>query len=154
MNGAKTKIMSNCNDVTDVALDNNSRIKVVNEYVYLGQRISFDKNSQRVEISRRIQLGWTAFGKLCDVFNSKFPQYLKTQVFDQCVLPTLTYASETWSLNEDHGVFKDCSKKNAGNTITAPKNKQMEQTKDKGDRHGRMGSKAKMEMGWPSNEGR
>ena len=100
MNAAKTKIMSNCNDVTDVDLDNNSKIKVVNEYVYLGQRISFDKNSQRAEISRRIQLGWTAFGKLSDVFNSKFPQYLKTQVFDQCVLPTLTYASETWSLNE------------------------------------------------------
>ena len=78
--------------------------KVVNEYVYLGQRISFDKDSQRAEISRRIQLGWTAFGKLSDVFNSKFPQYLKTQVFDQCVLPTLTYALETWNLYE--GIMK------------------------------------------------
>ena len=65
--------MFNCNDVTDVNLDNNNKIKVVNEYVYLIQRISFDKNSQRAEISRRIQLGWTAFGKLSDVVNSKFP---------------------------------------------------------------------------------
>ena len=73
MNAAKSKIMSNCNDVTDVDLDNNSKIKVVNEYVYLGQRISFDKDSQRPEISRRIQLGWTAFGKLSNVFISKFP---------------------------------------------------------------------------------
>ena len=85
----KPKIMSNCNDVTDVDLNNNSKIKVWNEYVYLGQRISFDKNSQRAEISKRIQLGWTAFGKLSDVFNSKFPQYLKTQVFDQYVLLTV-----------------------------------------------------------------
>ena len=68
--------------------------------MYLGQRISFDKNSQTEEISRRIQLGWTAFGKLSDVFNSKFSQYLKTQVFDQCVLPTFTYALEIWSLNK------------------------------------------------------
>ena len=66
MNAAKPKIMSNCNVVTDVDLDNNSKIKVV-KYVYLGQRISFDKDSQRAEISRRIQLGWTAFGKLSDV---------------------------------------------------------------------------------------
>ena len=92
MTAAKTKIMSNCNDVTDVNLDNNSKIKVVNKYVYLGQRIFFDKDSQREEISRRIQLGWTTFGKLSDVFNSKFPQYLKIRV--------LTYASETWSPNE------------------------------------------------------
>ena len=36
MKAAKTKIMSNCNDVTDVNLYNNSKIKVVNKYVYLG----------------------------------------------------------------------------------------------------------------------
>ena len=57
MKAAKTKIMSNCNDVTNVDLNNNSKIKVVNEYVFLGQRISFDKDSQKAEISRKIQLG-------------------------------------------------------------------------------------------------
>ena len=55
-------------------------------------------------------------------------------------------------------MFKDCSKKdgeeNAGNTTTGPKDKRMDQTKDKGDRHRRTGGKAKMEMGWPSDEGR
>ena len=55
-------------------------------------------------------------------------------------------------------MFKDCSKKNgkenAGNTTTGPKDKRMDQTKDKGDRHRRTGNKTKMEMGWPSNEGR
>ena len=60
MNAAKTKIMANSNNATDVDLDNNSKIKVVNEYVYLGQRISFDRDSQRAEISRRIEFGWTA----------------------------------------------------------------------------------------------
>ena len=45
-------------------------------------------------------------------------------------------------------MFKDCSKKageeNAGNTTTGPKDKQMDQTKDKVDRHRRTGGKAKM----------
>ena len=45
-------------------------------------------------------------------------------------------------------MFKDCLKKegekNAGNTTTQPKDKQMDQTKDKGDRNHRTGSKAKI----------
>ncbi|CAH2234283.1 jg15013 [Pararge aegeria aegeria] len=44
----------------------------------------------------RIQLGWAAFGKLRKT--SKFPQYLKTKVFEQCVLPVMTYGTETWPL--------------------------------------------------------
>ena len=56
MDDLKT-MLQECNDVTDVDLDNNSKIKVVNEYVYLGQKISFDKDSQRAKISKRIQLG-------------------------------------------------------------------------------------------------
>ena len=55
-------------------------------------------------------------------------------------------------------MFKDCSKKdgeeNAENTTTEPKDKRMDQTKDKGDRHRKTGGKAKMEMGWPSDESR
>ena len=55
-------------------------------------------------------------------------------------------------------MFKDYSKKdgeeNAGNTTTGAKDKRMDQTKDKGNIHRRTGGKAKMEMGWPSNEGR
>ncbi|CAH2231293.1 jg20612 [Pararge aegeria aegeria] len=46
----------------------------------------------------RIQLGWAAFGKLRDIFSSKIPSCLKTKVFEQCVLPVMTYGSETWSL--------------------------------------------------------
>ncbi|CAG9136768.1 unnamed protein product [Plutella xylostella] len=33
-----------------------------------------------------------------DVFKSSLPQCLKTKVFNQCVLPTLTYGAETWTL--------------------------------------------------------
>ncbi|CAH2216950.1 jg22327 [Pararge aegeria aegeria] len=30
--------------------------------------------------------------------NPKIPQCLKTKVFEQCVLPVMTFGSETWSL--------------------------------------------------------
>ncbi|CAG9123735.1 unnamed protein product [Plutella xylostella] len=53
------------------------------------------------EITRRIQLGWAAFSKLDDVLKSKIPQCLKTKVFNQCVLPTLTYGAETWTLTKE-----------------------------------------------------
>ena len=36
--------------------------------------------------------------KLCRIFSSRIPQCLKTKVFDQFLLPVLTYGSQTWSL--------------------------------------------------------
>ncbi|CAG9122988.1 unnamed protein product [Plutella xylostella] len=60
--------------------------------VQLG-RCDFEK-----EVTRRIQLGWAAFGKLRSVFTSEIPQCLKSKVFEQCVLPVMTYGAETWSL--------------------------------------------------------
>ncbi|PZC76229.1 hypothetical protein B5X24_HaOG204909 [Helicoverpa armigera] len=45
-----------------------------------------------------MQLGWAAFGKLHNVFSYDIPQCLKMKVFNQCVLPAMTYGTETWSL--------------------------------------------------------
>ncbi|CAH2268238.1 jg22297 [Pararge aegeria aegeria] len=63
-----------------------------------GSISKLDRNSFEKEIDRRIQLGWGAFGKLRRVFSSPIPQCLKTKVFDQCVLPVMTYGAETWTL--------------------------------------------------------
>ncbi|CAK1604107.1 unnamed protein product [Parnassius mnemosyne] len=49
------------------------------------------------EVNRRIQLGWAAFGKLRHIFSSDIPQNLKTKLYNQCVLPVMTYGTETWS---------------------------------------------------------
>lgn len=56
------------------------------------------RNNFQSEVNRRIQLGWAAFGKLRQVFSSPIPQSLKTKVFDQCVLPVMTYGAKTWTL--------------------------------------------------------
>ena len=51
------------------------------------------------EILNRTKLGWRKFGQLNIVFKSNMPFCLKRKLFDQCVLPVLTYGCETWTLN-------------------------------------------------------
>lgn len=98
MNMDKTKIMYNVHVAPVPVIVGNDTLKVVDHYVYLGQIVQLGRSNFDKEVARRIQLGWAAFGKLRDIFSSKIPQCLKTQVFDQCVLPVMTYGAETWSL--------------------------------------------------------
>ena len=98
MNMDKTKVMSNVHVVPTPVSVGNSTLEVVDGYVYLGQTVQLGRSNFEKEVNRRIQLGWAAFGKLRNVFSSKIPQCLKTKVFNQCVLPVMTYGSETWSL--------------------------------------------------------
>lgn len=101
MNMSKTKIMTSRETRVPNITVGNSIIEVVSDYVYLGHCLSFGQGSQVKEVARRIQLGWAAFGKLDDVFKSKIPQCLKTKVYNQCVLPILTYGAETWPLTKE-----------------------------------------------------
>jgi hypothetical protein len=73
-------------------------LEVVQKYVYLGQTLQLGRNNFEDEVNRRIQLSWAAFGKLRRVFSSSITQSLKTEVFNQCVLPVMTYGAETWKL--------------------------------------------------------
>lgn len=86
MNYAKTKIMTNADDE-------------VNDYIYLRKNIKINKENQIAEI--RIRLDWRRqqFDKLSYILeNERYPQYLKTGVYNQCVLLVLTYRSPTWVL--------------------------------------------------------
>ena len=98
MNMDKTKIMCNAHVVPTPISVENSVLEVVDSYVYLGQVVQLGRSDFQKEANRRIQLGWAAFGKLRNVFSSDIPQCLKSKVFDQCVLPVMTYGTETWSL--------------------------------------------------------
>lgn len=98
MNMGKTKIMSNAH-VTPIPVHvGNDKIEAVEQYVYLGQTIQLGRLNFDKEVCRRIQLGWAAFRKLRHIFSSQIPQSLKTKVYNQCVLPVMTYGTETWSL--------------------------------------------------------
>ena len=103
MNLHKTKVM--CNKYTEQSDEileiENQQIEKVEHYIYLGQRISLHDSSKENEIKRRITLGWQAFGRANSVFqNKKIPIILKRKVYDQCILPTVTYGAETWNLTK------------------------------------------------------
>ena len=65
--------------------------------MYLGQNICLQDTNQTQEINRRIRLGWAKFGKLNSIMKGDLPICLKTKVYNQCVIPTITYGSETWT---------------------------------------------------------
>ena len=105
MNIKKTKIMHNAHardkNNSNVSIGNDI-IEVVDQYIYLGQRISMDSASKEQEIKRRITLCWQAFGRASSIFKIKdIPIILKRQVYDQCILPVVTYGAETWNLTKN-----------------------------------------------------
>lgn len=66
-------------------------------YKYLRYEIRVGRDNQTCEIERRIGLIWAAYGKLKHIFKSEI---LKRKVFDQCILPVLTYDLETSTLTQ------------------------------------------------------
>ena len=40
------------------------------------------------------------FGKNRDIFKSKMPICLKRKIYNQCVIPAMTYGCETWKLTK------------------------------------------------------
>ena len=74
-------------------------LKLVEEYKYLGQLIKLLKDHDS-EIKRRIKIGLKTFGINRDVLKSKMPMCLKRKVYNQCVIPAMTYGCETWKLRK------------------------------------------------------
>ena len=99
MNKSKTKIMFNKNVVGKMIKVDGEILEEVHDYNYLGQVIHTEL-SHETEIRRRISLGWAAFSKYGDVMNSNISVCLKRKIYNQCVLPVLTYGSETWGLTK------------------------------------------------------
>ena len=103
MNFKKTKIMCNkhAEDTNRTITIHNNEIEEVDHYIYLGQRISMETASKEQEIKRRITLGWQAFRRASAIFkNKEIPTCLKSQVYNQCIIPTVTYGSETKNLTK------------------------------------------------------
>ncbi|CAH2233484.1 jg14913 [Pararge aegeria aegeria] len=60
----KTKIMSNAHIPLQPVIFENTALKIVGEYVYLGHMIQLGRSNFEKEVNLRIQLGWAAFGKI------------------------------------------------------------------------------------------
>lgn len=69
------------------------------EYIYLGKQISFKRSRHRDELIRRVNMAWNKFWSLKEVLKSNVPVRLKKKVLDSCILPSLSYASQSWIFN-------------------------------------------------------
>ena len=100
MHRGKTKYMTNEKEPEKVMLGDDE-IEKVGMYKYLGQEIRLN-NITEEEVKARVRMGWACFGKYKEILLSKsVPQKLKSKMFDQCILPTMTYGCQTWALNKE-----------------------------------------------------
>ncbi|CAG9839285.1 unnamed protein product [Diabrotica balteata] len=63
MNFSKTKLMSNKDDKPMINIEG-TEIEHVDKYTNLGQNVRVSKENHTTEISRRVKMGWAAFGRL------------------------------------------------------------------------------------------
>ncbi len=98
MHKGKTKYMTNTNiNEEDVIEIEDQTIEMVNKYKYLGQTVQMKDNTQE-EVETRIRAGWGAFGRYRDILCDKnISISLRRRVFNQCVIPAITYGSECWT---------------------------------------------------------
>ena len=99
INLTKTKVMYNSFAVQEPVKLQGKPLDVCLEYTYLGQLVTTGEKNRINEVNRRMKLGWRAFGRNSHIMKSRMPMVLKRKVFNQCILPVLTYGSETWVLN-------------------------------------------------------
>ena len=52
------------------------------------------------EINKRITLTWNKYWSLKYIFKGPYSNKQKSEIFNSCVLPTLLYGSQTWSLTK------------------------------------------------------
>lgn len=98
MNMSKTKLMSNS---AKAPIDvNGNEIEYMNEYVYLGQVISPEDQTDK-ELQRRTTNAWKKFWSLKDVLKAKeIPTGQKFKIFKSCIIPVLSYGCQTWGLTK------------------------------------------------------
>lgn len=98
MNMSKTKLMTNSTKKQIIL--NGKEIDYVNEYVYLGQIISPEDQTDK-ELEKRTTNAWRKFWSLKEVFKTKeIPTGQKFKVFNSCIIPIITYGCQTWGLTK------------------------------------------------------
>lgn len=98
MNASKTKIMTNSQKKTINVEE--KPIEYAQEYVYLGKLVSFDAHSNEKEIDRRISIAWKKYWAQKEILKGNYSLNIKKTIMDSSILPSLTYASQTWVYTE------------------------------------------------------
>ena len=96
----KTKYMTNFSELHTIRIENDD-IEKVEEYKYLGQTLKME-NTTKEEVMVRVKAAWRCFGMHKEILEDRdIPISLKKKVMDQCILPTITYGCQTWSLTKE-----------------------------------------------------
>jgi hypothetical protein len=96
MNPEKTKYMTKSEKAQ--VRTNGVSIQYCSEYTCLGQCVSMAGSGAR-EVRRRIGLAWGKFWSLKFILTDKaISPKLRYEVLQTCVIPTLLYGCQTWSL--------------------------------------------------------
>lgn len=98
LNTSKTKVATN--SIQSPIMIYQKPLEYVESYLYLGKQVSFSKSRHRDEIERRINMTWKKFWSQKETLKSKLSLKLKKIVMDSCLLPCLSYGSQTWIFNE------------------------------------------------------
>lgn len=74
-----------------------SEVHQVDKYKYVGHQIRIDKYNQtcKTHLFGLGWLGWATSGKLRDTLKGNLPICLKRRVYEQCILPVITYGAKT-----------------------------------------------------------
>ena len=101
INKGKTKVMVMGKDTrADIRIDGEN-IEQVDQFVYLGSLITKDNNCS-LEIKRRIGIAAGTYGSLNEIWKStKISFQNKLKLLDSCVMSTLLYACEAWTLKKE-----------------------------------------------------
>ena len=106
INVSKTECMTTDPDSDLILTINGKRIKQVEEFVYLGHKLSATNNGLAA-VKHRIGLGWAAFEKNKKLLTSKRTPYrVKTDIYNTYILHVILYGLEcvNWTTNLLHKV--------------------------------------------------
>lgn len=96
-NKLKTKYMSN-NPDTQLNIEG-THIEKVDDYVYLGQLVSFEERVEK-ELRIRKQKAWGKFWAMKGIFKGDMSTRAKIKLLESCVMPVLCYGAQTWALTK------------------------------------------------------
>lgn len=88
--------MNNTKEKYKITIDG-IEIQEVENVTYLEQIITCDGDKLEEEINKRITLTQNS---LEYIFKGPYSKKQKSEIFNICVLPTLLYGSQTWSLTK------------------------------------------------------
>ena len=95
INIAKTKCMTTAksNKILNLTIYN-KQIKQVNDFIYLGHKLS-STNNGAAAVQHRIGLGWASFSKYKLLLTSpRIPYHIKNKIYNTYILPVVLYGLE------------------------------------------------------------